>query len=464
VWQADPQRSDLSAPLREYLRKRRFPAELNGYLASLGVRSLSHFLDLHGDGWEYVPPDQPGRLLSVRGPPKHAPPPRILVYPEAKGLLWPGASRLVVGPRLPLYGNSSELLGYPSLYDNAAILFPIYDALRGYPNLASPQCTPRHESEEPQLFLSFVQPAVPPAYEHITKQQAANYMRAHPAVAAKCSASGITTLMNGGQLPPEARDPAVCVRYLRAQVEECAQLHNLSSQTMLNDRTARRHFVLWPGGSMRGHVVRPVPAPYDWLLCDPLPPLTTKLVYDEPTGSGERHQNTLMIPVLTNIRWSAKLDALGLIPPWKSAAAFPEQRTVLMSFIGSPNVEPKVHIINMCNKLNDSICTSLKMDSGSIPSFAESAMRDDLFLAERVVNTIPSVLKRVLEGNHAYDGTLGMTNVLRQTLSLKRRSVFCLEPRGFAPGRPSHAQVHHPCSVRRHPRARGEGETHPKAR
>lgn len=130
----------LETELAAHLSERRFPAGLNSYLASLGVRTLPQFLDLHGDAWDYAPSQQhtkrtssrsgptAGRVLSegsqtrssardphhrasesAPGAARQGGTPRVVVYPDRSGVLRPGASRVMLGPRLGLEANASEL-------------------------------------------------------------------------------------------------------------------------------------------------------------------------------------------------------------------------------------------------------------------------------------------------------------------------------------------------------------------
>jgi hypothetical protein len=197
-------------------------------------------------------------------------------------------------------GNTSELLGFPSLYDNAVLLSPIHDALRGYPNLASPGCTAQDGQETPDLFLSFVQPAVAPVYFGMSRQEAVQWKAAHPDDAAYCAGKGRKKLKQkwGIEL-----DEAECLNAVHSQHEECAQLHNTSSLTMLNVKTARRHFVLQLGGSSRGEILRPTDREFDlYVLCYPIPPLAIRRLHTckgrlggsrWSCASGDERANTL---------------------------------------------------------------------------------------------------------------------------------------------------------------------------
>lgn len=351
--------------LSAFLEERRLPVALTGYLALLGVHSLSQFIALGGEAWEAVATSS-GRALSThasRHHPhalsvagkrrRHAKLPRLLIY-QNKGLLRLGASRRVIGPRLHVPGNSSELLGYATLFEDAVLLAPIRDALRGYPNLASAECRTATEQDSlVDIFISFLQPAVTPLLPRfMTRQERKRWASEHSDAAAQCSESAIK---DRERLHGQNFDRVQCMNMLRARHEECAQVHNMSALTRLNGNTSRRHFVFYLDGAARGEVLQMVGVEATGsMLCEPIPPLTLRLGYDHVIQDQRNFApdpgTRLQIPVLTNIRWSAQLDELGLIPPWKSAAAFPERRTVLMSFIGSTNVNVKALIGKMCRR------------------------------------------------------------------------------------------------------------------
>jgi hypothetical protein len=73
----------------------------------------------------------------------------------------------------------------------------------------------------------------------------------------------------------------------------------------------------------------------------------------------------LMVPVLSNVRWSANLDRMGLLPPWKSSAVHPERRVVLMSTVASASTGPKKCFLDMCRTLRDpNLCRYIVLRGG----------------------------------------------------------------------------------------------------
>ena len=317
-----PANEVLSPDLFAFLAERRLPTGLDDYLASLGVHSLGDFIAINGDAWESAAAvHPPGRALAAI--PRNSrvrrmhqettvAPPRVLIYPDTSNLdlLRPGASRRAVGPRLRLHGNASELAGYPSLYDNSVLLAPIRDALRGYPRLVSAECTGGND-DAVDLFLSFVQPAVTPLYDGMGPRERVRWKKAHPEEAAQCSEAGRDKLRRRFDDNWTERE---CLDMVRAQQEECSALRNASQLTRLRPATARRHFVLTLGGSARGVIFRSLN--HDGgALCGEVPPLALRLVYDEPVNPESNPERRLMVPVLSNIRWSSRVSPIHIHIP-----------------------------------------------------------------------------------------------------------------------------------------------------
>ena len=80
-------------------------------------------------------------------------------------------------------------------------------------------------------------------------------------------------------------------------------------------------------------------------------PLSTLIRWDVPAADEHARGRRLMelnVPCPSSIRWSARLDALGISPPWRSALTHPHERTTLYAFVGTNNTPTKGHIMERC--------------------------------------------------------------------------------------------------------------------
>ena len=126
----------------------------------------------------------------------------------------------------------------------------------------------------------------------------------------------------------------------------------------------------------------------------------------------------MQLPFISFVRWSARFDAAGLVAPWRQHS----ERRLLVSFVGSIGGEPtserrlaRSRIVNSCKAVGKETCGLLLLSPTGTWEPPNEFWR------------APSEIA---------DDDAG-SQTLRELVTLKRRSVFCIEPPGAAPGRKS---------------------------
>ena len=127
-------------------------------------------------------------------------------------------------------------------------------------------------------------------------------------------------------------------------------------------------------------------------------------------------QWTVQVPFLSSIRWSARWETRGVLPPWKTAIVRPHERTVLMSFTGSLEGSAegsglRVRIARACDAVKDPrVCSSIVATK---LAFQNTDIGEGT-PAPELAHLSPAARR------------------MREVLRLKQRSVFCIEPFGMA--------------------------------
>ena len=166
-------------------------------------------------------------------------------------------------------------------------------------------------------------------------------------------------------------------------------------------------------------------------------PLATLLRWDVPAFGEHAHGRRPMelnVPSPSSIRWSARLDALGLQPPWRSALTHPHERTLLYAFVGTNGTATKGHVIANCRASPS--CGLLEYEAGRYPHITESYDDRGVLAFYRRDRASGALRRREAGGDSPQEVALPFETVTA-VMALKRRSLFCIEPEGLYPGRKS---------------------------
>ena len=366
----------LSPKVSGILRHLGLPLAVDDVLERTGVLTLDEFDLLQGQLWEPYNRSQTGRGRTLSLAESTSAPPRVHLYSDRRHLLQPGVSTLFhsrepIEPGAPVYAQ---------LTFEGELIPLIYDYLLRARHAAA-TVDARQAIEDSELFVSLVPVPQPP----------------------------LTRSWARGESNHKAAET-------RARM--CEDARNLTELVHLRESTRRRHFVLSLGGCAGGEVGG---CPSSGGISE----YGLELLWDN-FGMDLDGTILMQMPCPSSVKWSARLEALGVTPPWQSAARHPERRDVLLSFIGSSNTPLKARILSYCRSLqNPRLCSSVQFKEGG----------SDTFINRDGLSVPPNTARGRLEGAAIANPLIAERT--RAALSLKRRSIFCLEPPGHAPGRKS---------------------------